>query len=122
MAREWTEHKPEVNDASAVVGRVGDNVVQQLFKELAEMGPDVLGGGGPRPPGESALLAGVSPEQGTARLQGAVDDGVRRTPELYEHTGGGMRSGSSGGDSQVNQQTVDSNVQQTSALYQGSLD
>ena len=120
MAREWTEHQEQVKDASAIVGRVGDNVVQQLFKELAEMGPDVLGGGGPRPPGERDLLAGVSPEQGTARLQGAVDEGVRQTPALYERGGSEMRSASSGGDTQVAQQAVDTNVQHTSDLYRGS--
>lgn len=117
MAREPLEFKPEI-DESSIKSRVGDNVVQQLFKELAEMGPDVFNGGGPRPPGERDLLAGVSPEQGTARLQNTVDEGVRQTPALYERGGGEMRSGqSSGGDTQVVQQTVDSNVQQTPNLY-----
>lgn len=119
MAREWTEHKAEVTDASNIPGRISDNVVQALFKEMSEMAPDVLSGGGPRPPGERDLLAGVSPEQGTARLQGAVDEGVRQTPALYERGGGGIRSGGAGGDTPVAQQAVDSNVQHTSDLYRG---
>ena len=118
MAREPLEYKPEVSEES-IKSRLGDNVVQQLFKELSEMGPNAFGDG-PRPPGESALMAGVSPEQGTARMQGVVDEGVRATPALYERGGSEMRSGGSGGDTQVAQHAVDSNVQHTPDLYRGA--
>ncbi|HEY9869684.1 MAG TPA: hypothetical protein V6D08_11005 [Candidatus Obscuribacterales bacterium] len=95
-------------------------LAQELFRELDQLmrqGVEPFGGG-IRPPGERDLMAGVSPEQGAARLQGTVDEGVRVTPELYQGGGGDMRAATmQPQDTTVMQQTVDTNVQQTQDLY-----
>jgi hypothetical protein len=95
-------------------------LAQELFRELDQLmrqGVEPFGGG-VRPPGERDLLAGVSPEQGTARLQGTVDEGVRVTPGLYQAGGGDMSGAASlSQDTAALQQTVDTNVQQTQDLY-----
>jgi hypothetical protein len=100
--------------------RFEERLARELFKELDQLmrqGVEPFGGG-PRPPGERDLLDGVSPEQGTARLQGSVDEGVRVTPELYQAGGGDMRGATMQlKDATALQQTVDTSVQQTQDLY-----
>lgn len=97
-----------------------EKLAQELFGELDQLmrqGVEPFGGG-IRPPGESQLLAGVSPEQGAARLQGTVDEGVRLTPELYRAGVGDMRGATmQPQETTALQQTVDTNLQQTQDLY-----
>ena len=82
MANNALENNDVQESQESQIGKLGDHLGTELFKELMEAGrsflPDET-----RPPSEQQLMAGMSPAEGLKVVQQVLDKGVQETPELY---------------------------------------